>query len=345
MQRFIAAPRGQCGAVAAMRTRQLATCIPRSRPLSVQISPFGWGLDSFWKPSWGQMQVNDQQGWCFALAGGRPYATEITTKPGVFGRTLRRVGGQSIVIAFVVLDIGALGFGLVAPIWLGSWVVINVTALLLGSLSWSEDRRIQKESATATRRQGAKVRAAEWCKIEDLQREAQRQHQEAERRQRQEAEERDAQKRLQAALRQAQEQLREAEQRRCREEKERETQRHREQAERLRQEKQKRKEAERRRRQAEQEREAQRRRQQERKRPATQLQMDWWIVLGVAPNASKNEIVRKYRHKIKQCHPDRVIGIAPELLHLAEEQTKVLNGAYANAMRVQQHAERIGAAV
>jgi len=247
------------------------------------------------------------------------------------------------VLAFVVVDIGALGFALVAPVWVAPWVVINAAALVLGSLSWSEDRRIQKESATATWRQGVKVRAAECWKLEELRRKAQRQHQEADRRQRQKAEERDAQKRLQSALRQAQEQLREAEQRR-QEEKERETQRHREQAERLRQEKQKRKEAERRRRQAEQEREAQRRRQQERKRPATQLQMDWWIVLGVAPNASKNEIVRKYRHKIKQCHPDRVIGIAPELLHLAEEQTKVLNGAYANAMRVQKHAERIGAA-
>jgi hypothetical protein len=27
--------------------------------------------------------------------------------------------------------------------------------------------------------------------------------------------------------------------------------------------------------------------------------MDWWIVLGVAPSASKDEIVRKYRHKIR----------------------------------------------
>jgi len=163
------------------------------------------------------MQVNYQQGWCFALASERPYTAEVTTKLVVLRRALRRVGGQFIVLAFVVLDIGALGFALVAPVWLGSWVVINVTALLLGSLSWSEDRRMRKESATATRRQGAKVRAAEWWKLEELQREAQRRHQEAERRQRQEAEERDAQKRLQAALRQAQEQLREAEQRRCRE--------------------------------------------------------------------------------------------------------------------------------
>jgi DnaJ-domain-containing protein 1 len=246
------------------------------------------------------------------------------------------MGGQIIVLAFVLLDAGGLGFALVAPVWLAPWVAINVTALVLGSLSWSEDRRIQRESATATRRQGAKVRAAEFWKLEELHCEAQRQHQEAERRQRREAEEREAQKRLQAALRQAQEQLRGAEQRR-QEEKERETQRLSEEAERLRRAEQQRREAElKRRQQAKEEREAQGRRQRERKRLATQLQTDWWIVLGVAPSATRDEIVRKYRHKIKQCHPDRVIGIAPELLHLAEEQTKALNGAYANAMRAQQ---------
>jgi len=306
------------------------------------MSPFGWGLDSYGEVSWGHMQLNYQQCWCFELSGGRPNAPEITTKPGVLRRTLRRVGGQFIVLAFVLLDVGSLGFALVAPVWLAPWVVINVTALVLGSLSWSEDRRIQRESVTATWRQGRKLRAAEWCKLEELQREAQRQHQEAEWRQRQEAEERDAQKRLQAALRQAQEQLREAEQRRCREEKERERQRQGQKAERLRRAQQQRREAEQKRRQqAEEGREAQRRRQRQRKRPATQLQTDWWIVLGVAPSASRDEIVRKYRHKIKQCHPDRIIGIAPELLHLAEEQTKALNGAYANAKRAQQYAATV----
>ena len=278
------------------------------------------------------MQVNHQQCWSFALSGAWQYAPE--TKAGVLRRTLRRVGGQIIVLAFVLLDIAGLVMALAASIWLAPWAAINATALVLGSLSWSEDRRIQRESVTATWRQGRKLRAAEWCKLEELQREAQRQHQEAEWRQRQEAEERDAQKRLQAALRQAQEQLREAEQRRYQEEKERETQRRQsEQAERRRQAEQQRREAEQRRRQAEEEREAQRKRRREQKRVATQFKSDWWIVLGVAPSASKDEIVRKYRHKIKQCHPDRLGGVAPELLQLAEEQAKALNGAYANAMR------------
>ena len=98
------------------------------------------------------MQVNYQQGWCFALASERPYTAEVTTKLVVLRRALRRVGGQFIVLAFVVLDIGALGFALVAPTWVAPWVVINAAALVLGSLSWSEDRRIQRESVDAAAR-------------------------------------------------------------------------------------------------------------------------------------------------------------------------------------------------
>ena len=164
------------------------------------------------------MQVNHQQCWSFALSGARQYVPETSTRPGVLRRTLRRLSGQIIVLAFVLIDIGGLGFALVASVWLAPWLAINLTALVLGSLSWSEDRRIQRESATATRRQG-----------EGLRREAERQQQarylreaeelrEAERRQREEEDECEAQKSLQAALRQAQEQLREAEQRRYQEE-------------------------------------------------------------------------------------------------------------------------------
>ena len=100
------------------------------------------------------MQVNHQQCWSFALSGARQYVPETSTKPGVLRRTLRRLGGQIIVLAFVLIDIGGLGFALVASIWLAPWGAINLTALVLGSLSWSEDKRIRRESATATWRQG-----------------------------------------------------------------------------------------------------------------------------------------------------------------------------------------------
>ena len=110
------------------------------------------------------MQVNHQQCWSFALSGAWQYAPE--TKAGVLRRTLRRVGGQIIVLAFVLLDIAGLVMALAASIWIAPWAAINVTALVLGSLSWSEDRRIQRESATATRRHR-----------EERQREAERQQQ------------------------------------------------------------------------------------------------------------------------------------------------------------------------
>jgi Flp pilus assembly protein TadB len=81
------------------------------------------------------------------------------------------------VLAFVLLDIGGLGFALAAPVWLAPWVTINLTALALGALSWSEDRRMQRESATAMQRQAEKVRAAKQRNLEERQREAQRQQQ------------------------------------------------------------------------------------------------------------------------------------------------------------------------
>jgi hypothetical protein len=70
---------------------------------------------------------------------------------------------------------------------------------------------------------------------------------------------------------------------------------------------------------------------------ATQFQGDWWIVLGVAPSSSKDDIVRNFRNRIKQYHPDRIVGFAPEFVQLAEEHTKALNEAYENAMRCRYH--------
>jgi hypothetical protein len=59
----------------------------------------------------------------------------------------------------------------------------------------------------------------------------------------------------------------------------------------------------------------------------------WWSVLEVSPAAGKDEIVRSYRRKIQRCHPDRVCGLAPEFVLLAEKHTKTLNDAYAQAIR------------
>jgi len=90
--------------------------------------------------------------------------------------------------------------------------------------------------------------------------------------------------------------------------------------------------AEERRRQAEQERETERPRQQQRE--AKQLEAkEWWSVLEVSPRASAAEIRGAYHRKIKQCHPDRVAGLAPEFIDLAEKHTQMLNAAYDEASR------------
>jgi DnaJ-domain-containing protein 1 len=92
--------------------------------------------------------------------------------------------------------------------------------------------------------------------------------------------------------------------------------------------------AEERRRQAEQEREAERQRQQQRERAAKQFEKNaWWSVLEVSRRASADEIRRAYHRKIKQCHPDRVAGLAPEFIALAEKHTRALNAAYDEATR------------
>ena len=86
--------------------------------------------------------------------------------------------------------------------------------------------------------------------------------------------------------------------------------------------------------QAEQECETERWGQRQSERAEKQSQEnDWWSVLEVPPHATADEIRRAYRYKIKQCHPDRIIGLAPELLELAERSTRTLNAAYSEANR------------
>ena len=71
--------------------------------------------------------------------------------------------------------------------------------------------------------------------------------------------------------------------------------------------------AERRREQAEQEREAERQRQRQREQASKQTEEgNWWAVLEVSPDASRDEIRRAYRGKIWRCHPDRVTWLVPE---------------------------------
>jgi hypothetical protein len=95
-------------------------------------------------------------------------------------------------------------------------------------------------------------------------------------------------------------------------------------------------------RQAEEERKAERQRQAEKEQKADRQQQrerewattrDWWEELAVSVDASMDEITRAYRRKIQQYHPDRVSGLGPELVELAEHRTKALNAAYVQAKR------------
>jgi DnaJ domain len=65
-------------------------------------------------------------------------------------------------------------------------------------------------------------------------------------------------------------------------------------------------------------------------------------VLGVSPDASVDEVRRRYLQKIKQAHPDRVAWLEPESLAAAESRSKALNAAYAEAMRARRASSELG---
>jgi hypothetical protein len=63
----------------------------------------------------------------------------------------------------------------------------------------------------------------------------------------------------------------------------------------------------------------------------------WWDILGVSPHASIEEINQRYRQLVMQYHPDRVAGLGPELIEVAERQTRLINAALAEAREARGH--------
>ncbi len=61
---------------------------------------------------------------------------------------------------------------------------------------------------------------------------------------------------------------------------------------------------------------------------------DPYAELGLTDEASDGEVDRAYRRLIAQYHPDRLAGVAPELVRQAEEKAKRLNQAYAAITRL-----------
>lgn len=54
----------------------------------------------------------------------------------------------------------------------------------------------------------------------------------------------------------------------------------------------------------------------------------WYVVLGVQPHATPEELKTAWRSAISQYHPDRVASLGIELRELAEKKTKEINAAY-----------------
>jgi len=57
-------------------------------------------------------------------------------------------------------------------------------------------------------------------------------------------------------------------------------------------------------------------------------QKDPYEVLGIARNASPEEIKRAYKHLVSQYHPDKVHHLAGEFRELAEKRFKEIQAAY-----------------
>ncbi len=71
---------------------------------------------------------------------------------------------------------------------------------------------------------------------------------------------------------------------------------------------------------------------------------DPYIVLGLAPNADKDEVKRVYRLLVAEHHPDRLIakGVPEELISLATARMAAINQAYAKIVKTHRSRRGIG---
>jgi hypothetical protein len=53
----------------------------------------------------------------------------------------------------------------------------------------------------------------------------------------------------------------------------------------------------------------------------------WWMVLECNPDANAEEVKTAFREKMKECHPDRVEGMAPQIKALANDMAQRLTRA------------------
>jgi hypothetical protein len=57
----------------------------------------------------------------------------------------------------------------------------------------------------------------------------------------------------------------------------------------------------------------------------------WWEVLEISERSIFEDVKAAYRAKIKECHPDKVMGLAREFQELADRKTKEINLAFGQA--------------
>jgi preprotein translocase subunit Sec63 len=66
---------------------------------------------------------------------------------------------------------------------------------------------------------------------------------------------------------------------------------------------------------------------------SSQSRPEWADVLGVAPDASHDDIKRAYLQKIEEFAPSRLAALGPEMRKLAEERLQQINLAFDAAER------------
>src|SRR5215467_4267510 len=66
---------------------------------------------------------------------------------------------------------------------------------------------------------------------------------------------------------------------------------------------------------------------------SSQSRPEWADVLGVAPDASHDEVKRAYLQKIEEFAPGRLAALGPEMRKLAEERLQQINLAFDAAER------------
>lgn len=59
----------------------------------------------------------------------------------------------------------------------------------------------------------------------------------------------------------------------------------------------------------------------------------WWQVLGIPEASTLDDVKVAYYTKIKQYHPDKVMGLGEEFQKLADDKTKEINEAFESAKR------------